>query len=161
MAEETFQNPSDDELRKIYDDVSTIAVVGASANEEKPSFAIPRQLQGLGYRIVPVNPRGGEILGERVYRSLDEVDVPVDVVDVFRPAEETPEIARQAADLEGRCQGAVAPGGDRVRGSGAHRPGGGAHTGHGDLHGPHRPAPEDQTPPSGAGVSAGFGPTSR
>jgi hypothetical protein len=94
-----FENPSDDELRKIYDDVSTIAVVGASENPGKPAFAIPRQLQGLGYRIVPVNPKGGEIHGERVYRSLDEVDVPVDVVDVFRPADETPDIARQAVKL--------------------------------------------------------------
>jgi predicted CoA-binding protein len=102
MAEETFENPSDDELRRIYDDVSTIAVVGASENPEKPAFAIPRQLQGLGYRIVPVNPKGGEIHGESVYRSLDEVDVPVDVVDVFRPPEETPEIARQAVKAGAR-----------------------------------------------------------
>jgi predicted CoA-binding protein len=71
-------------------------VVGASENPGKPAFAIPRQLKGLGYRIVPVNPKGGEILGERAFPSLDEVDVPIDVVDVFRPAEETPEIARQA-----------------------------------------------------------------
>jgi predicted CoA-binding protein len=99
MPEESFQNPSDDELRGIYDRTSTIAVVGASENLEKAAFAIPRQLQGLGYRIVPVNPKGGEIHGERVYRSLDEVDVPVDVVDVFRPADETPDIARQAVKL--------------------------------------------------------------
>jgi predicted CoA-binding protein len=96
MADGEFHNPSDDKLRQIYDDVTTIAVVGASDNPGKPAFAIPRQLKGLGYRIVPVNPKGGEILGERAYRSLDDVDVPVDVVDVFRPAEETPEIARQA-----------------------------------------------------------------
>jgi predicted CoA-binding protein len=96
MAEKEFQNPPDEELRAIYAGASTIAVVGASASPGKPAFAIPRQLQGLGYRIVPVNPKGGEIHGERVYESLDDVDVPVDVVDVFRPAEETPEIARQA-----------------------------------------------------------------
>lgn len=96
MADEAFNNPPDDELRRIYEATSTIAVVGASDNPGKPAFAIPRQLKGLGYRIVPVNPKGGEILGERAYRTLDEVDVPVDVVDVFRPAEETPEIARQA-----------------------------------------------------------------
>ena len=96
MAEEEVHNPSDDELRTIYDATSTIAVVGASDNPGKPAFAIPRQLKDLGYRIVPVNPKGGEILGERAYRSLDDVDVPIDVVDVFRPAEETPEIARQA-----------------------------------------------------------------
>jgi len=96
MADEEFRNPSDDELRTIYDRVATIAVVGASDNPGKPAFAIPRQLKDLGYRIVPVNPKGGEILGERAYRSLDDVDVPIDAVDVFRPAEETPEIARQA-----------------------------------------------------------------
>jgi predicted CoA-binding protein len=96
MGEEAFSNPPDDELRGIYDATSTIAVVGASDTPGKPAFAIPRQLKGLGYRIVPVNPRGGEILGERAYRSLDEVDMPIDVVDVFRPAEETPDIARQA-----------------------------------------------------------------
>lgn len=99
MPEPPFENPSDDELRGIYDRSSTIAVVGASENPEKAAFAIPRQLQRLGYRIAPVNPKGGEIHGERVYRSLDEVDVPVDVVDVFRPAEETPGIARQAVEL--------------------------------------------------------------
>src|SRR5919106_3101030 len=96
MADDGFENPSDDDLRQIYEATSTIAVVGASENPGKAAFAIPRQLKGLGYRIVPVNPRGGEILGERAYRSLDEVDVPIDVVDVFRPAEETPDIARQA-----------------------------------------------------------------
>ena len=96
MAEEEFHNPSDDELRRIYEATSTIAVVGASDNAGKPAHAIPRQLKGLGYRIVPVNPKSGEILGERAYQSLDDVDVPIDVVDVFRPADETPEIARQA-----------------------------------------------------------------
>ncbi len=97
-----FENPSDDQLRKIYDATSTIAVVGASDNPGKPAFAIPRQLKGLGYRIVPVNPKGGEILGERAYRSLDEVDLPVHVVDVFRPADETPDIARQAVKAGAR-----------------------------------------------------------
>lgn len=96
MTEDAFQNPSDDELKKIYEDASTIAVVGASATPGKPAFAIPKQLQGLGYRIVPVNPRGGEIHGERAYASLDEIEEPIDVVDAFRPAEETPGIARQA-----------------------------------------------------------------
>jgi predicted CoA-binding protein len=99
---EGFENPSNDELRRIYDSASTIAVVGASENPEKAAFSIPRFLQSLGYRIVPVNPKAGEIHGERVYRSLDEVDVPVDVVDVFRPADETPEIARQAVKMEAK-----------------------------------------------------------
>jgi predicted CoA-binding protein len=92
-------NPSNDELRKIYADTKTIAVVGASNDESKAASSIPRYLQRQGYRIIPVNPRGGEILGERAYRSLTEIDVPVDVVDVFRPSEETPSIAREAVTI--------------------------------------------------------------
>jgi hypothetical protein len=92
-------NPSDDELREIYGETKTIAVVGASNDEAKAANSIPRYLQRQGYRIVPVNPRGGEILGEQSYPSLKEVDVPVDVVDVFRPSEETPAIARDAVTI--------------------------------------------------------------
>jgi predicted CoA-binding protein len=83
-------------LLGIYATTKTIAVVGASADPTKAAHVIPRYLQSQGYRILPVNPRGGELFGERVFRSLAEIDVPVDVVDVFRPAEEAPEIARQA-----------------------------------------------------------------
>jgi uncharacterized protein len=85
-------------LLRIYAETRTIAVVGASADPAKPAHTIPRYLQRQGYRIRPVNPRGGELLGEPVARSLGEVDGPVDVVDVFRPAAETPEIARQAVE---------------------------------------------------------------
>src|ERR671919_342982 len=92
-------NPSDDELREIYGKTKTIAVVGASNDESKAANEIPRYLQRQGFRIVPVNPRGGEILGERAYPSLTEVDVPVDVVEVFRPSEETPAIARDAVAI--------------------------------------------------------------
>jgi predicted CoA-binding protein len=92
-------NPSNDELREIYAGTKTIAVVGASNDESKAANEIPRYLQRQGFRIIPVNPRGGEILGERAYPSLTEVDVPVDVVDVFRPSEETPNIARDAVSI--------------------------------------------------------------
>jgi uncharacterized protein len=90
-------NPSlRERFLRIYAETKTIAVVGASANPSKPAHQIPRYLQRQGYRILPVNPRGGELLGEAVARSLAEVDRPVDVVDVFRPAEEAPQIAREA-----------------------------------------------------------------
>src|SRR2546421_8061155 len=85
-----------EKLLRIYAETRTIAVVGASADESKAAHQIPLYLQSQGYRIVPVNPRGGELLGEPVFRSLAQIDVPVDVVEVFRPAQETPEIARQA-----------------------------------------------------------------
>jgi uncharacterized protein len=87
------------QLARIYAETKTIAVVGISRHPFKPSQRIPKYLQEQGYRIRPVNPRGGSVLGEPVARSLAEVDGPVDVVDVFRPAEEAPTIARQAIDI--------------------------------------------------------------
>jgi len=91
--------PNDDELRQIYADTKTIAVVGASSDEAKPSHSIPRYLQSQGFRIIPVSPKGGEIFGEKVYSSLTDIDVPVDVVDVFRPSAETPAVARDAVKI--------------------------------------------------------------
>jgi predicted CoA-binding protein len=88
-----------EQLLRIYADTTTIAVVGASGDPSKPAHQIPRYLQQQGYRIVPVNPRGGELLGEPAARSLAEVDGPVDVVEVFRPAGEAPEIARGAVKV--------------------------------------------------------------
>lgn len=88
-----------EQLVRIFANTTTIAVVGASGDPAKPAHQIPRYLQRQGYRIIPVNPRGGELYGEPVARSLAEVDGPVDVVDAFRPSEETPEIAREAAEI--------------------------------------------------------------
>ena len=88
-----------EELTGIYRDTRTIAVVGASADESKAAHRIPAYLQQQGYRIRPVNPRGGQLFGEPVATSLTEVDGPVDVVDVFRPASEAAEIARQAVAI--------------------------------------------------------------
>ena len=89
-------------LARIYAETRTIAVVGASADPAKPAHHVPRYLQAQGYRIVPVNPRGGELLGEPVARSLAEVKGPVDVVEVFRPSAETPAIAREAVRIGAR-----------------------------------------------------------
>ncbi len=90
--------PNDAELRAIFGDAQTIAVVGLSSNPERYSNEVAAYLQARGYRIVPVNPNETEVLGERAYPSL--VDVPdrirIDVVDVFRRAEHTPEIAELA-----------------------------------------------------------------
>jgi predicted CoA-binding protein len=90
--------PSDEELRSILGEAKTIAVVGLSSNPERDSHSVAAFLKSKGYRIVPVNPKESEVLGEPAYPSLDDVprDVPIDVVDVFRRAEFTPEIARDA-----------------------------------------------------------------
>jgi predicted CoA-binding protein len=90
------------ELRKIYQDTRTIAVVGASADDRKPAHSIPAYLQSQGYRLIPVNPRGGTIFGEPARRSLSEIDEPVDVVEVFRPADEAAGVAGEAVRIGAR-----------------------------------------------------------
>jgi len=82
--------------RSILEAAHTVAVVGISANPAKAAYAIPAGLQSAGFRIIPVNPKAQEILGEKVYASLAEIPHQIDVVEVFRPAEEAPAIARQA-----------------------------------------------------------------
>ena len=93
------QNPSDEELRQLLTDATTIAIVGASSNPEKESYGIMRKLQKAGYRVIPVNPREAEILGERSYPSLVDVPERIDIVDVFRRAEDTPGIADEAVTI--------------------------------------------------------------
>ncbi len=98
MAVEGAVVPEDRELRALLGRAHTIAVVGLSSKPDRPSLDVARYLQEHGYRIVPVNPRETEVLGERAYASLDDIppDIQVDVVDVFRRPEETPEVARAA-----------------------------------------------------------------
>jgi len=90
--------PSDQELRSILGDARTVAVVGLSSNPDRPSYEVAEFLQDRGYRIVPINPNETQVLGERAYASLLDVpeEIRIDVVDVFRRAEQTPEVARQA-----------------------------------------------------------------
>ena len=93
------QNPSDQDIKTLLTDATTIAVVGASSNPEKSSHGIMQKLQRVGYRVIPVNPRETEVLGETSYASLSDVPVPVDIVDVFRRAEDTPAIADEAVKI--------------------------------------------------------------
>jgi predicted CoA-binding protein len=91
-----YENPSNEELRQLLTNARVIAIVGASSNPEKSSYGIMRRLQQVGYRVIPVNPRETEVLGERAYPSLADVPERIDIVDVFRRAEETPAIADEA-----------------------------------------------------------------
>jgi len=94
-------NPEDRELRALLGDTRTIAVVGLSSRPRRPSFEVATYLADHGYRIVPVNPNETEVLGERAYASLLDIprEVAIDVVDVFRRASATPEVARQAVAI--------------------------------------------------------------
>jgi len=93
------QNPSDQELKQLLTDATTIAMVGASSNPEKDSHGIMQKLQRAGYRVIPVNPRETEILGEPSYPSLLDVPERIDIVDVFRRAEDAPGIADDAVTI--------------------------------------------------------------
>jgi len=92
-------NPSDDELKALLTNATTIAMVGASSNPDKASHGIMQKLQKAGYKVIPVNPREAEILGERSYPSLVDIPERVDIVDVFRRAEDTPAIADEAVTI--------------------------------------------------------------
>lgn len=84
----SFENPGDDEVRALLSRVKRIAVVGLSPKAHRDSYRVSAYMQRHGYEIVPVYPREDEILGARVHRSLAEVPGPVDLVNVFRRADE-------------------------------------------------------------------------
>ena len=90
---------SDDALRAILADARTIAVVGASGSPQKDAHEVPAYLQEQGYDVLPVNPGQDEVLGRAAADGLRELDIVVDVVDVFRPADEAPDIAHAAVDI--------------------------------------------------------------
>ena len=89
---------SDAQIRAILERVHTIAMVGASSNWNRPSYFVMKYLQGKGYRVIPVNPgiAGQVLLGETVYATLRDIPEPVDMVDVFRPSNETTPIVEDA-----------------------------------------------------------------
>lgn len=86
-------------LRRILQRDRTIAVVGLSAEWHRPSFFAAKYLQDHGYRIVPVNPKYPEILGEKSYARLEDIPFPVDMVDVFRKEVDIPPIAKSAVAI--------------------------------------------------------------
>lgn len=86
-------------IQRLLHQARTIAVVGLSANELRPSNFVGFYLQRHGYRVVPVNPREPTILGETSYPSLAAIPFPIDIVDVFRAPEAVPGIAREAVEV--------------------------------------------------------------
>ena len=83
-------------VERILTAYDTIAVVGASASPAKAAHSVPAHMQRHGWRIIPVNPHADEILGERVYRLLDDIPQQVGLVNVFRPSAQAADVARQA-----------------------------------------------------------------
>lgn len=87
---------SDSDLKRLFETVRTIAVVGCSPKPERPGHYVAKYLQDLGYRVIPVNPGQTEILGEKCYASLRDIPEPVDMVDCFRRAEDIPPVVEDA-----------------------------------------------------------------
>lgn len=77
-------NSNKQEIKSIFEETKTIAIVGLSSDSEKASYRVAQYLQSVGFKIVPIYPKEDEILGEKVYRSLSEIPFDIDMVDIFR-----------------------------------------------------------------------------
>ena len=103
----------DDLIKNILASAKTIAMVGVSSIKKevstnikrRPSIIVMKYLQEFGYRVIPVNPFsvGKEIYGETVVAQLEDIKIPVDIVDVFRPSTEAPELAKQAVTIQAKA----------------------------------------------------------
>jgi len=86
---------SDDDIRTIFS-LKNVAVVGMSKNEGKAAHYVPKYLSQQGYNIMPINPTAVQILERKSYQSIEEVDQPIDIVDVFRPSDQVLPVVQQA-----------------------------------------------------------------
>ena len=124
-----FENPDEETIRGLLERVRRIAVVGLSPKPYRDSHRVARYLLERGYEVVPVYPREDEILGQRVFRRVQDIDPPVELVDVFRRSEELPGVIDDAlaarapavlaaARLHRRAGSPACAGGRRERGDG-------------------------------------------
>ncbi len=99
QCEFPLSNATDDEIRELLEQYKVIAVVGLSDKPTRASHSVSAYMQRAGYRIIPVNPRIDEVLGEKAYASLTDIPEPVEIVDIFRRPDEVPEIVDQAIEI--------------------------------------------------------------
>ena len=92
------------EIKDILSKNKTIAMIGVSKEQKKPSTIVMKYMQKYGYKVIPVNPsaKGEKILGEEVFGKLDEIKTPIDIVDVFRPSKEVIEIAKDTVKIKAK-----------------------------------------------------------
>jgi predicted CoA-binding protein len=88
----------DEEIKNMLGSCRTVAVVGISPKEDRPSYTVASYLKSKGFRIIPVRPDGDTLLGEKVYHSLREIpqEVNIDIVDIFRKSEDVPPVVEEA-----------------------------------------------------------------
>ena len=94
----------DDKIKEILSNYKTIAMVGVSKDEKKPSTIVMKYMQKYGFKVIPVNPRakGEKILGEQVYAKLEDIKIPIEIVNVFRPSKEAINFARNAVKIDAK-----------------------------------------------------------
>ena len=98
-----FENPTREQIKTILQNAGNVAVVGLSDKSDRTSYMVAGALKQNGYRIIPVNPAvQGEILDEQVYGTLADIPEPIDIVNVFRRSEFTPEIAKEAVAVKAK-----------------------------------------------------------
>jgi uncharacterized protein len=85
--------------QRMLEEFDTVVVVGLSSDPSKAAHSVPAAMQAFGWHVVPVNPHADELLGERVYRRLADIPGPVELVNVFRPAADAPDVVRQAVEV--------------------------------------------------------------
>ena len=92
------------DIKEILSKNKTIAMIGVSKDPTKPSTIVMKYMQKYGYKVIPVNPtaKGEKILGEEVFGKLDEIKIPIDIVDVFRPSKEALEIAKDTVKIKAK-----------------------------------------------------------
>ncbi|QJC96337.1 Succinyl-CoA synthetase, uncharacterized CoA-binding protein YneT [Bacillus mojavensis] len=95
-----MQNPSKAEIKEILDGSKRIAVVGLSDRPERTSYMVSKAMQDAGYEIIPVNPTVEEALGVKAVSSLQEIDGPIDIVNVFRRSEQLPDVAKEFLETD-------------------------------------------------------------
>ncbi|GEL76277.1 CoA-binding protein [Tenuibacillus multivorans] len=95
-----MQNPNNEELKDLLENTKTIAVVGLSDNPSRTSYQISKIMQDQGYKIIPVNPNVNEVLGEKAYDSLKNVEESIDIVNVFRRSEFLMDVAQDAIETD-------------------------------------------------------------
>ncbi|WP_430785733.1 CoA-binding protein [Virgibacillus flavescens] len=98
----SVENPTNDKIKQVLETSKSIAVVGLSDNPGRTSYQISKIMQDNGYKIIPINPMIDEVLGEKSYNSLKEVEEQIDIINVFRRSEFLPEIAQEAAETSAK-----------------------------------------------------------
>lgn len=103
IAEKLARWQRPDDIGALLRSARTTAIVGLSADPQKASNFVATYLKRAGYRVIPISPKGGEILGERVYPDLASIGAPVDLVDVFRPAKDCLGVVEQAIAAQAKA----------------------------------------------------------